>query len=573
MDSPIISPTPAPYRFKYLPLSELTLLSSAGHIALSLAQLRGVTTGRPRIGKGKTARGQAGSTQAEGLVGVRVPYAVLWSGLGGRKSTHMESNSYRGVLGPAPDSGYGSGAHASALDYHGYQTDMGDHGIKLDAMDQGDRPSLLNGSYHAHQDYTRMNGNAGALDPDEAVNFFQGGNVWGSYDRGLVGFESSFSPYQLPSQSHWTTADMSSPALHQPPQAWQTAMMTPPAESYDLSRSYQPGTPMDHFKQPAEIQTDTSGYGFPQMNGRHDMFIPDSHMDAVKFETNLLNSCTESSPATPASYVATPTSSRKSSLLHQFSEDRPKDEVMMAESSVGTSMALVITVPPMNSIQSQLLTPMPVTIGDEVCVSGAHPDLSGSSPKSIGTNFTPDVVAAKSDNGQESVHMEPTLSTGKTTRTTAKERRVRAPRPPGSNRAAAKKCREKTKNNEKELEFRERNMGTLNMLLKRELEQVIREAVEWRTRLLAHAHCDNPSINNWINARAVEISENVSSASVQTSSDRMQSMPLTMGPILRLKSMKLRPGYDRQVQPQFQESQPVEEALNEGQGSAAAPSA
>ncbi|TLD22089.1 hypothetical protein PspLS_07975 [Pyricularia sp. CBS 133598] len=473
----------------------------------------------------------------------------------------MESNSNPSFLGTAPDSGYGSGAHAS-LDYHNYQTDMSNHGMGLDAMDQGDPSSLLNGSYHTQQDYAGMDGSASALDPDEAMNSFQGGNVWGSYDRHLFGFGSSFLPYQVPSQS----------PMHQPPQAWQTAMMTPPAESYDLSRSYQPETPMDPFKQSAEIQTDTSGYGFLQQNTQRDMFIPDAHMNAVKFETNALNSCPGSSPATPASYVATPNSSRMSSLLYQFSEERPKDEVMIAESSMGTSKASATTMPSMNSVPSQLSTPIPVSIEDEACVSTTQPDLSGSSPKSTGTDFTPNPAAAKPDNSQENILMEPKSTTRKTTSTTAKERRVRAPRPPGSNRAAAKKCREKTKNNEKELEFRERNMGTLNMLLKRELEHVVREAVEWRTRLLAHAHCDNPSINNWINARAVEISETVSSACTQTSSEaRMQSMSPTTGSTLRLQAPELRSGHDGQPQPHFQASQPVEEAVNQCQGPAAAP--
>lgn len=417
----------------------------------------------------------------------------------------MEPNSNRSFLGTAPDSGYGSGAHASPIDYHNYQTDMNNHGMGLDAMDQGDRSSLLNGSYNTQQDYPGMNGSTGALDPDEAMNYFQGGNVWGSYDRHLFGFGTNFLPYQDPSQNPWTSTDMSSFSLHQPPQAWQTAMMTPPAESYDLSRSYQPETPMEPFKQSAEIQTDTSGYGFPQQNGQHDVFIPDTHTNAVKFEANALNSCPESSPATPASYAATPTSSRMSSLLYQLSEDRSNDEAMIAESSVGTSLAPVTTRSPMNSIPSQLSTPMPASMEDEVCASAIHPNLSGLSPQSTGTNGIPDLATAKPDNGRNDTRMESVTKTGKATNTTAKERRVRAPRPPGSNRVAAKKCREKTKNNEKELEFRERNMGTLNMLLKRELEHVVREAVEWRTRLLAHAHCDNPSINNWISARAVEM--------------------------------------------------------------------
>lgn len=464
-------------------------------------------------------------------------------GLGGRKSTHMESNSNRSFLGTAPDSGYGSVAHAHPLDYHNYQADTNKYGMGLDAMDQGDQSSLLNGSYHTQQDYAGVNSSASAMDPDDAMNYLQGGNVWGSYDGHPFGFGSSFMPYQMPSHSPWTSTDMSSLALHQPPQAWQTAMMTPPAESYDLGHSYQPKTPMGPFKHSAEIQTDTSGYVFPQHDGQRDMFIPDTHLNAVKLEVNALHSCPGSSPATPASYVATPNSSRMSSLPYRFSEDRPQDEVVVPESSVG----------------------------DEACASTtSYPDLPGSSPTSAGSNVTPNLDAAKPDKGQEISHVEPKSTTGSTTNTTVKERRVRAPRPPGSNRAAAKKCREKTKNNEKELEFRERNMGTLNMLLKRELEQVVREAVEWRTRLLAHAHCDNPSINNWINARAVEISETVSSASTQTSSEaRTQSMSPSMGSTLRLQSLELR--HDRHLQPQFRASQPVEEALNQCQGPSAAP--
>lgn len=82
----------------------------------------------------------------------------------------------------------------------------------------------------------------------------------------------------------------------------------------------------------------------------------------------------------------------------------------------------------------------------------------------------------------------------------------RSSRARGSNREAAKKCRAKTRLNEQQLEDRERNEKARRDRLGRELDSVKDEVYMWRSYLLMHGSCNNPSINNWISNRAAEIS-------------------------------------------------------------------
>ncbi|EJT70915.1 hypothetical protein GGTG_11938 [Gaeumannomyces tritici R3-111a-1] len=118
----------------------------------------------------------------------------------------------------------------------------------------------------------------------------------------------------------------------------------------------------------------------------------------------------------------------------------------------------------------------------------------------------------------------------------------------GSNREAAKKCREKTRLNEQHLEERERIVKTRNDRLKRELDLVKEEVQMWRSHLLMHGGCENLSINNWIKNRAAEISEKMlspTSASQAlsqaqaTAPSRLQ--PLTPMPINGRLNFRLQP--------------------------------
>ncbi|KAL8386965.1 hypothetical protein RB595_010260 [Gaeumannomyces hyphopodioides] len=103
----------------------------------------------------------------------------------------------------------------------------------------------------------------------------------------------------------------------------------------------------------------------------------------------------------------------------------------------------------------------------------------------------------------------------------------------GSNREAAKKCREKTRLNEQHLEDRERIVKARNNRLRRDLDSAKEEVQMWRSYLLMHGGCGNSSINNWIKNRAAEISENILSPAPasQASSQAPAAAPRRLQPL------------------------------------------